>query len=210
MDLHLLIGLLGLLYILVFGGMSLLRREGLSIQFALESVIITAVVVVLVVVFGIPVHPAIFILLLYVITFRIRIIVDLANSFARRGKYEQAEKIYTLAYQLKPDQTSKLIIDVNKAIMRLQENKLDEAVKMFTGILEQTDKGYLGVKYEAAAYFNLGVAYLRQNNQTKATVAFNSVIDTWPVSLYAQRAQQALNRQHKKDNAPPEEKPIDS
>lgn len=210
MDLHLLIGLLGLLYILVFGGMSLLRREGLSIQFAVESVIITAVVVVLVVVFGIPIHPAIFILLIYVITFRIRIIVDLANIFARRGKYEQAEKIYALAYQLKPDQTSKLIIDVNKAIMLLQKNNLDEAIKLFTEILEQTEKGYLGVKYEAAAHFNLGVAYLRQNNQSKATIEFNSVIDTWPVSIYAQRAQQALNRQHKKDSASPEEKPTDT
>jgi tetratricopeptide (TPR) repeat protein len=205
MDLHLMIGLLGLVYILLFGGMSLLRREGLSAQFAVESIILTAVVVLLILVLGIPIHPVLFILLIYVVTMRIRILVDLANSFARRGKYDQAEKIYMLAYALKPDQTNKLIIDVNRAVMLLQERRLDEAVNLFTEILGQSEKGYLGVKYEAAAHFNLGVAYQRQGNQGKATIEFNAVIDTWPGSLYAQRAQQALDRQHPKEITPVEE-----
>jgi TolA-binding protein len=97
-----------------------------------------------------------------------------------------------------------LIIDVNRAIMLLQENVLDEAIQLFTEILNQTEKGYLGVKYEAAAHFNLGVAYLRYGSPAKATIEFNSVIDTWPGSLYAQRAQQALDRVHHKESAPVE------
>jgi len=39
---------------------------------------------------------------------------------------------------------------------------------------------------------------LRNNNSSMATVEFNAVLDTWPASLYARRAQEALDRQRKK------------
>ena len=64
MSLHLLIGLIGLLYIVVFGVMSLLRREGLSIRFAVESVCLTAIVVILVWLTPVQIHPVLFLLLL--------------------------------------------------------------------------------------------------------------------------------------------------
>ena len=209
MSLHFMIGLIGLLYIVVFGGMALLRREGLSIRFAVESICITAIVVILVVLTPIQIHPTVFLLLLYVITLRVRLIVDLANYFARRGRYNQAERIYNFASHLWPDQTSRLILSVNQATLLLQENKLDESIKLFTDVLNQANHGSLGVKYEAAAHFNLGIAYLRQNIGSKATIEFNSTIDTWPASLYAQRAQQALERQRHKDGFPTEDKPTD-
>jgi len=203
------IGLIGLLYIVVFGGMALLRREGLSVRFAVESVCITAIFVILVVLTPVQIHPTVFLLLLYVVTLRVRLIVDLANYFARRGKYAQAERIYSFASHLWPDQTSRLILMVNQATLLLQENKLNESITLFTDVLSLENHGSLGVKYEAAAHFNLGIAYLRQNNGSKATIEFNSTIDTWPASLYAQRAQQALERQHHKDNSPAEDKSTD-
>jgi tetratricopeptide (TPR) repeat protein len=209
MSLHLLIGLIGLLYIVVFGGMSLLRREGLSIRFAVESVCITAIVVILVVLTPFQIHPVLFLLLLYVITLRVRIVVDLANVFARRGNYAQAERIYSLASHLWPDQTSDLIIKVNHAILLLQKNQINESISMFTEILSQANQGYLGVKYEAAAHFNLGVAYLRNNNNSMATIEFNAVLDTWPASLYARRAQEALERQRTKATAHDDNKPAE-
>ena len=209
MSLQLMIGLIGLLYILVFGGMSLLRREGLSFRFAVESVCITAITVILAVLTPIQIHPVLFLLFLYVITLRVRILVDLANSFSRRGRYIQAKAIYDFASHLWPDLTSRLIVNVNRAIMLLQENKLVESITLFTEVLNHADKGYLGVRYEAAAHFNLGVAYLHQNNNSKATIEFNSVIDTWPASLYAQRAQQALERLRHKDNTSVEDKKPD-
>jgi tetratricopeptide (TPR) repeat protein len=199
MDLYLMIGILGIIYILIFGGMSLLRREGLSFQFAIEALMVTAIAELFIVILHIPIHPVLFIALLYLVTLRIRIIVDVANGFARRGNYPQAERIYHLAYRLRPDQTSKLIIDINYAVMLLQENRLDEAIQLFNEVLQQSQKGYLGVKYEAAGHFNLGVAYLRQENHSKATIEFNTTIDTWPGSLYAQRAQQAIDRQRQKE-----------
>jgi tetratricopeptide (TPR) repeat protein len=208
MSLHLMIGLIGLLYIVVFGVMAVLRREGLSIRFAVESVSVTAIAVILVVLTPIQIHPVWFLLLLYVITLRVRILVDLANIFARRGNNIQAEKIYNFASHLWPDQSSELIIKVNHAILLLQKNQLDESISMFTDVLTQANKGYLGVKYEAAAHFNLGVAYLRTNNNSLAIVEFNAVLDTWPASLYARRAQEALERQRKKAALHVEDKPV--
>lgn len=207
MSLYIMIGLIGLLYIVIFGGMALLRREGLSTRFAVESVCITAIAVILVVLTSIKIHPVIFLLLLYLITLRVRILVDVANFFARRGRYVQADKIYDFTAHLWPDQTSKLIIMVNQATMFLMENKLDASISLFKEVLNQANQGSLGVKYEAAAHFNLGVAYLRIENNLLAKVEFNATIDTWPTSLYAQRAQQALDRQRKKENAPGEENP---
>jgi tetratricopeptide (TPR) repeat protein len=189
--------------------MSLLRREGLSIRFAVESVCLTAIAVILVWLTPIQIHPVLFLLLLYIITLRVRIFVDLANVFARRGNYVQAEKIYDTASHLWPDQTSDLIIKVNHAILLLQKNQLNESISMFTEVLSQANQGYLGVKYEAAAHFNLGVAYLRNNNNSMATVEFNSVLDTWPASLYARRAQEALERQRAKTTSHDDNKPVE-
>lgn len=202
MSLPVMTGIIGLLYILVFGGMSLLRREGLSVRFAVEALIITLLAVVVIIFLSIPIHPVIFVLVLYLITMRVRILVDVANTFAKRGDFARAASFYSLAAHIGPDTSSRLIVDVNRSIMLLQENKLDEAISSFTKILSQANTGYLGVKYEAATHFNLGVAYQQKGNHSMATIEFNATIDTWPASLYAHHAQQALNRQHQKDIAP--------
>ena len=207
MSLHIMIGLIGLIYIVIFGAMSVLRREGLSIRFAVESVVITAIAYFLVVVTAIQIHPVLFLFVLYLLTMRTRILVDIANTFAGRGRSAQAEKIYNFASRMWPDQTGKLIIDVNHAILLLQKSQLDESVALFTSVLSQAEKGFLGVKYEAAVHYNLGVAYLRKNNPSMATVEFNAALDTWPASVYARRAQQALERQRNKASSQEENKP---
>lgn len=208
MSLYLMIGLIGLLYIVLFGALAVFRREGLSIRFAVEALCLTAIAVILVVLTAIQIHPVLFLLLLYIITLRVRLLVDLGNFFARRGNYSQAEKIYQFAAHVWPDQTSDLIIKVNHAIAFLQQNHLDESIAIFNDVLSEANKAYLGIKYEAAAHYNLGVAYLRRNNPSMATVEFNAVLDTWPASLYARRAQDALERQRKAitqtDDRPPD------
>ncbi len=204
-----LIGLIGLLFIVLFGGISLLRREGLSTRFALEALCITAIAFLLAVFTPVQIHPVLFLVLLYAITMRVRLLVDLANTFARSGRTSRAERIYGYAAHLWPDPTNRLIIMVNHAVLLLQENKLEESIALFKEVLDQANKGSLGVKYEAAAHFNLGVAYSRSHNSPLATVEFNAAIDTWPGSLYAQRAHQALERQNKSELAQPDEKPAD-
>lgn len=201
MSLVILLALIGLSYIVIFGAMAVFRREGLSIRFVVESAGVTAIAVIVVVITPFHIHPVIFLLLLYLITLRVRLLVDLANTLAMRGNYNQAEKIYTFAARLWPDSGSNLIVKVNHAIMLLHKSQVDESIDLFNDIFSQANKGYLGTKYKAAAHYNLGVAYLRKNNPSMAMAEFNTVIETWPASLYARRAQDALERQQNKDAA---------
>lgn len=186
--------LIGLVYGVLAGGLALFRREGLSMRFAVETAAVTIFFSGLVALTGLAIDPVLFLVLLYLLTMRVRILVDLGSAFARQGKHPLAEKLYTLAGRLWPDAASGLALKVNQATLLLQENQLDDSIAIFTEVLQQAGRGYLGVKYEAAAHYNLGVAFLRQKNLGRARVEFNAAIDTWPASLYAQRAQEALNR----------------
>ena len=201
MSLVILLALIGLSYIVIFVAMAIFRREGLTIRFVVESVGVTALAVIVVVFTPFHIHPVIFLLLLYLITLRVRLLVDLANAFAVRGNYNQAEKIYTFAARLWSDPGSDLIVKVNHAIMLLHNSQLDESIDLFNDTLSQANKGHLGSKYKAAAHYNLGVAYLRKNNPSMAMAEFNAVVESWPASFYARRAQDALERQRNKDAA---------
>jgi len=189
----------GFLFIVLFGVISLLKREGLSSRFAVEGGIFTLVVSGLTALTGIQTHPVLFLVLIYLLTIRVRILVDAGNIFAKRGQFEQADRLYHLAVKLWPDATNDLIIQVNQGTSLLQQKKLDEAIAIFTAVLQQAEQGYLGVKYEAATHYNLGVAYLRKNMDARASIAFNAAIDTWPASEYARRAEVALEK-HRRAN----------
>jgi tetratricopeptide (TPR) repeat protein len=210
MSLYMITGLIGLLYTVIFGGMTIFRRESLSTRFAIESVCLTAIFTILAYLTPIQINPLVFLILLYLITMRVRILSDLGIMFARRGNYTQAEKIYNFAAHLWPDQTGDLIIKVNLATLLLQKKQLNEAISLFTEVLSEANSPFLGVKYEAAAHYNLGVAYLRDNNNSKAMIEFNNVLDTWPASLYARRASEAMERLRKKSAGVADEKPADS
>ncbi len=190
----------GFSYIVLFGAVSLLKREGLSRRFAIEAMIFTLIVSGLTALTGIQTHPVLFLVLIYLLTMRVRILVDLGTIFAKRAQFEQAEKLYNLASSLWPDATNGLILKVNQGTSLLQQKKLDEAITIFNDVLKQAEQGYLGVKYEAATHYNLGVAYLRKNMDARASIAFNAAVDTWPASEYARRAEVALQKQRRKNN----------
>jgi tetratricopeptide (TPR) repeat protein len=208
MALHFMILLIGLAYIVLFGGLSLLRREGLSSRFAIEALIFTGLVSGLVASLGIKVHPVLFLFILYLVTMRVRLLVEIGTLFAKRGQFKPAERFYQFATHLWPDQTSSFVIQVNYGTLLMQTGRLEEAITMLTGVLEQSESGYLGVKYESAAHYNLAVAYLRQDKPAQAVREFNSVIDTWPSSEFARQATAALKRHQRKsasDSKNPEE-----
>ncbi|MFZ5910891.1 MAG: tetratricopeptide repeat protein [Chloroflexota bacterium] len=188
----------GFSFVVLFGLVSLLKREGLSRRFAIEAVILTLLVGGATFLGGVQTHPVLFLVILYLFTMRVRLLVDVGNIFATRAQFDLADKFYTLAANLWPDETNRLILKVNQATSLLQRQKLDEAIAAFREILEQAKTGYLGVKYEAAARYNLGVAYLRKNMGADATIAFNTVVDAWPASEYARRAEAAIERQRRK------------
>ena len=201
MNLQLLLLLEGFAYIVVFGGLSLLRREGLSMRFALEAVVLTLMVSGYSFLTDFPFHPVLFLVLLYLVTMRVRLLVEVGNYFAKRGQFTRAGHLYDFALRLWPDQSGRLIIQVNQGTALLQSGQLDQAVAALKEVLKQADQGYLGVKYESAAHYNLGVAYLRKKLEAQAVVEFNAVLDTWPASEYSRRAIAALEKHRQKSKA---------
>ncbi len=191
--------LVGFLYALLVSGLALFRREGFSTRFAVEAALITIIASGLTALAGLPINPAVFLIVLYLLTMRVRILVDLANIFAKQGRYNLAERLYEFASRLWPDVPGRLALNINQATMQLQERRLDESIATFTEVLKQADQGQLGAKYEAAAHYNLGVAYLRKDMDARAAIEFNAVIDTWPMSLYARRAEEALEKRRRRN-----------
>ena len=193
MNPHLLSILIALFYILVFGSLAALRREGLSFQFAIESILAAGILIGLSALTSQTIHPAIFLLLLYLVTTRVRLLVDLANLLARQGYYLQADSLYNLALKLGPDAIGRLIVQLNQGVHHLKQDQLSQATALLEGLLD--DFGDVSSpKYKAAAHYNLAVAYQRQGNEVKAIVEFNKVIDIMPASLYAVGARSALGK----------------
>jgi tetratricopeptide (TPR) repeat protein len=192
---YLVLILVGLFYILVVGGVSLSRREGLSTRFAIEALVITALAVLLGLVTGASVGPVLLFLLLYLITMRARWLTDLANAlFSRRG-YSAAESVYRFALRLFPDPSGRFIVLVNWGIARLGSDDPQGAIGTFKGVLETAEKqGGLGPKYEAACRYNLGVAYSQTGDDVQAVRQFNTVADEFTDTIYGRAAEAALEK----------------
>lgn len=195
--------LVGLCYVLVFGGLSWLRREGFSLRFALEAVIITLIVAGLAAFTSFQMNGVFLILLLYVITMRVRLLVDLGTFLGRRGQRDRASSVFELASRLGPDTAGRLILQINQGVLKLQEGDLDEAISRLKGVLEQAGGGFLGAKHECATHYNLAVAYERKGLDAQAVVEFNAALDTWPSSEYGRRAAAALERRSKREKPAP-------
>jgi tetratricopeptide (TPR) repeat protein len=190
---HLLLILIALLYLLIVGGLSALRREGFSLQFAVEVIVVAGLLVALSLVTGSVIHPVICLIVIYLVTMRARLLVDLGNLLARRGHHQQATNVYSLALQLRPDSPSRQIVSLNQAVGQLQRGQLAQAIAVLENLLTDSQH-HLSPKYEAAARYNLAVGCRRQGNEAKAIVEFNKVIDVMPGSVYASSAQIALEK----------------
>ena len=75
LSLHILLLLEGFSFIVLFGVVSLLKREGLSRRFAIEGGIFTLVVSGLTALTGFQTHPVLFLILIYLFTMRVRFLV---------------------------------------------------------------------------------------------------------------------------------------
>lgn len=191
--------LVGFLFIVVFGGFSLLRREGLSLRFALEALLVTGLFSGLAWYLGLNLHPILFLGVLYLVTMRVRLLVDAGNLFSRRGRYDIASRLYRLAGSAGADKSSRMIVRFNQHVLALQTGDLEGAIAGLRDLLGETTGGFLGVKHEAAAHYNLGVAYRRNGETSQAITEFNAAIDCMPSSIFAQQAEIALNQLRKSD-----------
>ncbi len=186
---------IGLWYIIVMGAIALMRRESLSIRFAVESLLLIALIGGLAFPTGFVLHPAIFLILLYLVTMRVRLMVSLGDAFASQGNFRAAERMYNLAQWLVPDAASRMSIDISRGIVRLQKGELNEATAIFQEALAARGKSNLGIMNEASCQYHLGVAYQRKGQEKEAAQAFNAVLHLWPLSEVARRAAVALARQ---------------
>lgn len=194
--------LVGLFFILIVGGVSLLRREGLSGQIALQALAITGLFIVVGSATGTAANPITLFILLYLVTMRARLLTDLANLLFKRRGYAAAERLYQLALSLHPDRTSRFVVLVNWGIARLQARDVEGAIATLKGVLTSAgEQGGLGNKYEAACRYNLAVAYRKAGDDVKAVLEFNQVIELFPASIYGHAAERALKKRPGRDSS---------
>lgn len=191
--------LVGFFYILIAGGMSLLRREGLSIQFALESLGIILLAAVVAPAIGINIGPILLFVILYLVTMRARLLTDLANLLFKRRGYATAERIYRLALSSRPDYIGRYIVIINWGIARLLNGDTERAVVALEGVLALASDGNgPGPKYEAACRYNLALGYRKIGQDVESVRQFNQVIDLFPSSVYAQAAEKQLKKRRER------------
>lgn len=183
-----------LLFALAFGALTWLRGEGLPAQFAWEVLGVTAVLLALSWVARAPIHPVLFLVVIYLVTMRARLLVDLGNTLSARRKYEGALSVLGLAQRLASDPISQTLGQINTGVVLIQQKRFEEAVQLLDKTLQGIPAGRGGPKYEAACRYNLGLAHLRAGQESEAVEQFNSVMELLPNSLYARGAQAALAR----------------
>ncbi|MEO0248597.1 MAG: tetratricopeptide repeat protein [candidate division WOR-3 bacterium] len=193
MNPHLLILLVALLFILIFGGLPVLRKEGLSLQLAVEVLILTAFGIGASLLTGLRLDPILFLIFLYLIVMRSRLLIDLGNLLASRGRYQQALSIYRLSMRLGPDLPVRLLALISYSAVLVHIGALEEAIRILEEVLKKGG-ARLQPKHESACHYNLGVAYMRLGKESQAVHEFNEAIDAWPLSIYAQHAKAALER----------------
>ena len=198
MDPYLTIVILGIFYILIFGAMALLRREGLSSQFALEGLGFTAIVAGGSWLLNIPVNPIAFLAVIYLLTIRVRLLVDIANVLSNRGRQRDAMKLLQFALRLYPDRSARMVTMVNMGIVQYRRKNPESARELFEMVLTESEHGGLGVKYEAACRYNLGLTLLKLGQEAQAAHQFNEVTIIYPNSIYSKAADQALEKRRRK------------
>ena len=192
MDSPFVVPLVGLVYLLGFGALSFVRRQGLSARFAIEGLIITVIGTGLRYA-GVSVHPLLFLAVLYVITMRVRLLIDIGNAFSARGQCARALALYRLALRVGPDLSSRQIVMINRGVAELRNRDPEAAYLTLSEALAEED-GQIGARHLAASYYNLGLACRRSGREAEAVRRFNEAVDAWPNSVYGQAATTELNR----------------
>jgi tetratricopeptide (TPR) repeat protein len=193
MNPNLLILLVALLFILIFGGLPVLRREGLSLQLAVEVLVLTSLSIGASLLTGLRLDPVLFLVFLYLIVMRSRLLIDLGNLLFSRGHHQRALSVYRLAMQLGPDFPVRLTALISYSAVLVRVGALEEAIRILEEVVEK-GRERLQPKHESACHYNLGVAYMRLGKESRAVREFNEAIDAWPLSPYAQYAKAALER----------------
>lgn len=210
MNPHLLILTIGLFFVVLFGGLSFIRREGLSTQFAFEVLGLTALMEAFALGTGLIIHPLFYLLVIYLLTMRVRLLVDVANFLSNRGRQRDAFNLLQFALRLFPDKTARFVVLVNMGIVQLRRKNPESAQDLFTQVLDESKDGGLGIKYEAACRYNLGLAYQRLGKDVLAVREFNEAMVIFPTSIYSKAAEKALEKHRRGKGATQDEDPVEN
>jgi hypothetical protein len=192
MNPYLLILLEGLLFVAAFGGLTQIRREGLTTQFIIEGFGVTLLALLASWATAQPINPLAFLIVIYLVTMRVRLTIDLANMMAQSGRGRAAMRLYEVASLLGPDPSGRVLVEINRAALVLNMGQTADVIPRLESVLERADEVHLGFKHEASTRYNLGLAYRKEKRESAAVQQFKAVIDLWPGSRYAQRAEAAL------------------
>jgi tetratricopeptide (TPR) repeat protein len=184
--------LIGALFLAAFTGLSVLRRQKPSLRFLVEGGILTAAAVALCFIAA-PPHPILFLALLYLATMRVRLLVDLANVLAGRKSFRAAMRTLDFALRLAPDPASRQVALINRGVTQLRMGEPQAAYFTLHGVLLE-EKLEPAARYQAAGFYNLGVACERTGRLQEAERCFRKTIELLPGSLYALGADKALKR----------------
>ncbi len=205
MNLVLILLAVGLCYVAIFGGLAWLRREGLSLQFALEGLGITAIFVLLALSGALVPHPVLLLVVLYLLTMRVRLLVDLARMLRNAIAPARLLRFYEVALRLWPDASGYVIAQIDRGATLLRAGRPQEAAEALESALARRPTRHFNPRYEAVCRYNLGLAYQRLGKRDQAIVHFNRVIEDLPGTIYAHLAQRAMANQPRAAGRPAEE-----
>ncbi|OHD72239.1 MAG: hypothetical protein A2177_09445 [Spirochaetes bacterium RBG_13_68_11] len=184
--------LIGALFLGCFTGLAALRRQKPSIRFLVEGGILTAAAVALCVFVG-PIHPILFLVILYLVTMRVRLLVDLSNVLTGRRRFRAALAVQGFAMRLGPDPASRQVALISRGVTQLKMGNPQAAYFTLTSVL-QDEQVKPAARDHAAGSYNLGVACERTNRPQEAERCFRAAIEAMPSSIYALGADKALKR----------------
>lgn len=193
----LIIVIVAVFFVLLFGGLSLVKKEGLSRQFIFIALVIT-ILGLIVSAAGLAFNPILFLIVLYLVTMRSRILVDAGNLLSSRGQHRAALSIYQFALQLRPDVVGRLSAFINMGVAYLRQGSPDKAISILKETLTMVPQS-IHPKYETACRYNLGIAYRKEGGEEEALREFREVIRLLPTSLYAKGAKTAIREVTRSD-----------
>jgi len=123
-------------------------------------------------------------------------LVDLANLLAGRKRFRPALRLLGFALRLAPDPASRQIAVINRGVTQLRMGEPQAAYFTLQAVLlgELGESLKTASRYQAAGFYNLGVACERTGRPQEAERCFRKAIEVLPGSIYALGADKALKR----------------
>ncbi|HOG48247.1 MAG TPA: tetratricopeptide repeat protein [Anaerolineae bacterium] len=189
MDPYLVLALVLLLFAAAAAGPSLLGRERLAWSCAGEILLWGILLLAAAWAVRLP-SPFVYLVALYLVTMRARLLVDAANLIAAR-RHPLAFALYTLALHVALNPLDRASVQINRGAALLHSGRAAEAVAELERVLACQR---LGPRLEAAVRCNLGLAYLQQGDLQSSRAELQQAAAALPSSVYGQRARVALQR----------------